>query len=179
MKMHSPIIEVLKYYDCASLDLFEKLRDNQEIRHIDGVHFTPKGHRVITFYLIRIISNAPEKQNVISSTAQSSSNCHRLSDQNNRNLVYDSSNQKQYIHVHEKRKRNRIDNSFDNEFHSLFKHRTLYPANSHHNKNYDLSNFSQQNHHQCVNRHKQFLFNQGAEQFARAFGIAWSTFRTF
>ncbi|CAF1487549.1 unnamed protein product, partial [Rotaria magnacalcarata] len=76
--MHSPIKEVLKYYDCASLDLFEKLRDNQEIRHIDGVHFTPKGHRVITFYLIRIISNAPEKQNVISSTAQSSSNCHRL-----------------------------------------------------------------------------------------------------
>ncbi|CAF1580085.1 unnamed protein product [Rotaria magnacalcarata] len=107
-----------------------KDENNHEIRHIGGVHFTPKRHQVITFYLIRIISNAPEKQNVISSTAQSSSNCHRLSDQNNRNLAYDSSNQKQ-------------------------------------------------NHHQCVNRHKRILFNQEAEQFGRAFGIAWSTFRKF
>ncbi|CAM4989438.1 unnamed protein product, partial [Rotaria socialis] len=95
LKIHSPIIDVLKYYDCASLDLFEKLNDNPEMRHIDRVHFTPKGHRVITFYLIQIISNAPEKQNVISSTAQSSPSCHRLGHQDNRNLAYNSSKQKQ------------------------------------------------------------------------------------
>ncbi|CAM2729332.1 unnamed protein product, partial [Rotaria socialis] len=65
------------------------------MRHIDRVHFTPKGHRVITFYLIQIISNAPEKQNVISSTAQSSPSCHRLGHQDNRNLAYNSSKQKQ------------------------------------------------------------------------------------
>ncbi|CAF4717350.1 unnamed protein product [Rotaria socialis] len=99
LKIHSPIIDVLKYYDCASLDLFEKLNDNPEMRHIDRVHFTPKGHRVITFYLIQIISNAPEKQNVISSTAQSSPSCHRLGHQDNRNLAYNSSKQKQIIIV--------------------------------------------------------------------------------
>ncbi|CAM2730455.1 unnamed protein product, partial [Rotaria socialis] len=176
---HSPITDVLKYYDCASLDLFEKLNDNSEIRHIDGVHFTAKSHRVITFNLIQILSNAPGKQNVVSSTAQSLSNCYRFDLQNNRNLAYDSSKHQQYIHVYENRKRNRVGNSFDNEFPSSFENRPLYAANFHPNKNYDFSNFPQKNHHQRVNHHKRVRFDQEAEQFGRAFGIAWSTFRQF
>ncbi|CAF3230886.1 unnamed protein product, partial [Rotaria socialis] len=37
----------------------------------------------------------------------------------------------------------------------------------------------QKNHHQRVNLHKRVRFDQEAEQFGRAFGIAWSTFRQF
>ncbi|CAF3082591.1 unnamed protein product, partial [Rotaria sp. Silwood2] len=56
LQMHLPILEILKFYDCASLDLYH-LKNHSNIRSTDGIHFTPTGHRVISCHLIKLMSN--------------------------------------------------------------------------------------------------------------------------
>jgi hypothetical protein len=58
-KLLPSVIEILTRYDCQSINLLEKLIDDTNIRCIDGIHFTPKGHRFITYYLIKSMADLP------------------------------------------------------------------------------------------------------------------------
>jgi hypothetical protein len=95
-KMHSSTMEILKHYNCTSLNLYDKLNNHLNTRHVDGVHFTPTGHRFITYYLIKTMPSLLEKENPINSTIQLSSNKDLLDDPNiPLNEIDDSSKQNQ------------------------------------------------------------------------------------
>lgn len=56
-ELQSSVTEILQTYGCVSLDLNDVLNGHSNIRHPDGVHFTPTGHRHITYHLINAMSN--------------------------------------------------------------------------------------------------------------------------
>ncbi|CAF3889854.1 unnamed protein product, partial [Rotaria sp. Silwood1] len=180
LQMHLPILEILKFYDCASLDLYH-LRNHSNIRSTDGIHFTPTGHRVISCHLIKLMSNLLGNQNITESDIQSSSsNNHLVDNQNIEPLeIHNPSNINPHLSHRRPTKRNRDEIRYDNAFQRSNQHKMFHPKKytSHFNKNW--SNIHIKYNYERENSLKRIKLNQEAEQFGRGFGMAWSTYRRF
>lgn len=70
LKTRSSLIEILQSYDCAFVDLLDLLANFPEIRHADGLHFTPTGHRHITHQLLKVMSNMFEQHGITNSSIE-------------------------------------------------------------------------------------------------------------
>lgn len=55
-RMYKPTTDILNYYGCKMLDLYQLLANTPNIRSRDGVHFTPNGHRLISSRLVEYMS---------------------------------------------------------------------------------------------------------------------------
>ncbi|CAF3267230.1 unnamed protein product [Rotaria sp. Silwood2] len=51
-------------YDMHTLDLYAKMKDYMELLSNDGIHWTPQGQRMITKFLIDLLSHFPQQSNV-------------------------------------------------------------------------------------------------------------------
>lgn len=57
LELQSSVKEILQTYGCVALDLNGFFKNHSNIRHPDGIHFTPTGHRRITYHLINTMSD--------------------------------------------------------------------------------------------------------------------------
>ena len=58
-KLNPSIIEILQKYSINILNLGVRLENHTSLRHSDGVHFTPYGHRLITEQLADFMKDLP------------------------------------------------------------------------------------------------------------------------
>jgi hypothetical protein len=81
-KLHPSVIEILNRNDCQSINLSEKIIDDTNIRCMDGIHFTPEGHRFITYHLIKSMADLSISDNRTNLNIQSSSIINLLGSEN-------------------------------------------------------------------------------------------------
>lgn len=58
-KINPLSLETAKKYDFFILDLHDKLKNHVDFRANDGIHFNPQGQRLVTQYLIDLLSQVP------------------------------------------------------------------------------------------------------------------------
>ncbi|CAF1489144.1 unnamed protein product [Rotaria sordida] len=180
-KLHPSIIEILKNYDCILLDLYDILGNHPDCRHVDGVHFTPNGHRVITYYLMKIISNLLQQEIIIDSVDPIPSHNNLSNDENNPpNDVCESLQQNKNFRVDHYKKRPRSISKYQKKFRPLSRHYTYHAGKYASRANDNSLHVYNKNFCEYQNPPKIITFTEEEpEQFGRAFGAAWKAARQF
>ncbi|CAF1545189.1 unnamed protein product [Rotaria sordida] len=75
--------KIVKRYNCVWLDLYDKLGNNPNCRQVDDIHFTSNGHRLITYYLMKTISNLLQQEIITNSIDLLPCNNNLSNDENN------------------------------------------------------------------------------------------------
>ncbi|CAF3427823.1 unnamed protein product [Rotaria sp. Silwood2] len=77
LKLNQSIIDKINQYSINLLNLSDCFKSNTNIRHNDGIHFTPYGHRLITAQVADHMAHLQQPQppsNINSTTSPSSNN---------------------------------------------------------------------------------------------------------